>query len=122
MIYCYQNKKGVVPILTWLNEIAHQDKSSFHKMQATLEKMAQHDLLLERPLIKKTPKARTGFANLYKMRLGKYRLFFQVSGENYYLLHAFYKKTQATPEREFKQVKKEMQEATFVPYPKNKFQ
>lgn len=118
MIYCYQDRKGDLPIIEWLEEVAHQEKSTYQKMLHTLSQMQEKKLPLERPLVKKTPKQRTGYNNVYKMRLGNYRLFFQVEQQDYYLLHAFYKKTQATPEKEFRQVKKEIKAQSFVEIPK----
>ena len=71
----------------------------------------------ELPLIKpnvKSMNARCNYKNLYKLRLGKFRLFFIKNKENYILLHAFRKKTQTTPQKEINQAIKELRSNDFI--------
>lgn len=112
MIYAYVDNKGC-PFLDWMETAEKKDPSAYRKMQAVLEQMEQNTLPMVRPNVKKTPPQRTGHHHLYKLRLGKYRLFFEWRDHDYYLLHLFRKSSNATPDKEFRIVKKEMEKDSY---------
>lgn len=113
MIYAYINKREEIPFLIWLEKIKKKDQSIYNKSIKMLEMMNDDTLPLVRPNVKKTPIHRTGFNNLYKIRLGKYRLLFLVDNHNYYLLHTLRKKTNQTPQKDFDQAVRELNSKSF---------
>ena len=115
MIYLYQDKKGC-PFLLWKEQMKKKEPAVYRKIEKMLMQMQSNELPLERPNVKKTPPQRTGSHCLYKIRLGSYRLFFLWKEQDYYLLHAFRKSSNATPEKEFRIVKKELLKYQFIPY------
>lgn len=115
MIYIYKNKKGC-PFIEWLNIVKEREPAVYRKVNNMLDQMKNNTLPFVRPNVKKTPPQRTGCPCLYKIRLGHYRLFFLWQNHNYYLLHAFRKSSNATPDKEFRRVKKEIAEATYINY------
>lgn len=113
-IYIYEDKRGEHPFLSWYHQLQRKNEAMFHKVNALLKEMDDDSLERVRPRVKKML-ARTDYRHLYKMRLGKYRLFFLYENQHYYLLHAFRKTSQTTPEKEVKKVSKEIEEHRFVP-------
>ena len=116
MIYVYIDHRAKSPFLSFLEDIKQTDRAMYHKTLELLEEMKNDSLRLERPRVK-TMLARTKLRQVYKIRLGQYRLFFLVKNHHYYLLHAFKKTSQTTPEKEIKQLKKEVKQQTFIPLP-----
>ena len=114
MLYTYINRKGDSPFAQWLVEIEHKEPSVYHKVCSILQHMENHDLPLEPPNVRRMIK-RTGNHSLYKIRVGKFRLFFVMKNNNYYLLHTFRKSSQKTPEKEIKQVVREVNEDNYQP-------
>lgn len=111
MIYCYQDKRGHCPVKEWLETL--NDESVLNKVNVMLEQMQDGSLRLEKPNVKKML-ARCSYRHLYKIRLGKYRLFFLAEEGDYKLLHAFRKSSNATPEKEVKQVVREIKAGTYI--------
>lgn len=114
-VQCYQDARGQVPIQDWLDDIRLHDQSTYHKFGEIVQQMEEGTLPLVRPNVKRTPPKRTGCSCLYKLRLGKYRLFFLLEDHEYRLLHAFRKSSNATPDKEFRIAKKEISHHQFVP-------
>lgn len=113
-VYIYKNKRDEVPFLIWLKEMKEKNHSVFNKAVNMLESMHNDSIKLVRPNIKKTPIRRTGYNNLFKIRLGDYRAFFIAHNHDYYVLHAFVKKTQKTKEKEFKLAVREIKEGGYI--------
>lgn len=114
MIYTYIDHRKKAPFLNFFKQIKETDHSMWHKTCDILKQMDNQSLSLKPPQVK-TMLARTGLRHVYKLRLGHYRLFFIVYEHDFYLLHAFKKTSQTTPEKEIKKLKKELRQATFVP-------
>lgn len=112
MLYTYINRKGDSLFEVWFEKVKHQDPSIYQKTSDVLYHMVQDDLPMNPPNVRHMTK-RTGNHSLYKIRLGKYRLFFLAKDNNYYLLHVFRKSSQTTPEKEIKQVLREVKEANY---------
>ncbi len=112
MIYVYMDSKGC-PFSDWMAMAKKKDPSAYRKMLSVLSQMEDGTLPMVRPNVKKTPSQRTGHHHLYKLRLGKYRLFFEWRDHDYYLLHLFRKSSNATPDKEFRVVKKEMEKQQY---------
>lgn len=104
----YVDARGNIPIDDFVAEVAQKDQSTYRKFQSIVEQMKADTLPLVRPNVKKTPPKRTGCNHLYKLRLGKYRMFFLLEDHDYLLLHAFRKSSNATPDKEFRVAKKEI--------------
>lgn len=116
-IYVYEDKRGNSPFVTWYQKLQKKEPAIFEKMTGILQEMEEDKLELVRPRVKKML-ARTNYRHLYKMRLGKYRLFFLCEHHDYYLLHAFRKSSQTTPEKEIRAVTKEIESQHFIPLTK----
>lgn len=114
MIYVYKDKRGKIPFCDWMTEMKKRDESVYHKITYMLEQMEAGTLPLERPNVKKML-ARCDYRHLYKIRLGKYRLFFLAENNDYKLLHAFRKSSNATPEKEVKRVTREIEDGYYEP-------
>ncbi|MBO8441831.1 MAG: type II toxin-antitoxin system RelE/ParE family toxin [Firmicutes bacterium] len=115
-IYVYKDLKGQCPFLQWLDQIKVSDKTVFNKINYYLDLMSTNQLPLVKPNVKKTPTRRTNCSCLYKLRIGKYRLFFLFKNNNYYLFHCFRKTTQKTPNKEFTKVKREINTNIYIKY------
>lgn len=113
MISVYQDKRGKIPFNDWMDDMKHRDESVYHKIEDMLSQMETGTLRLERPNVKKML-ARCDYRNLYKIRLGKYRLFFIVENGDYKLLHTFRKSSNATPEKEVKRVSREIEDGYYI--------
>ena len=114
MLYTHINRKGKSLFEEWLEQIEHREPSIYHKIYDILQHMENNDLPMDPPNVRRMAK-RTGNRSLFKIRVGKYRLFFLVKNDEHYLLHVFRKSSQTTPEKEIKQVLREVKEATFRP-------
>lgn len=109
----YVDARGQSPMIAWLEEVSQKDSSTYRKFCDIVQQMEEDTLPLVRPNVKRTPPKRTGCNHLYKMRLGKYRLFFLLEDHQYLLLHAFRKTSNATPDKEFRIAKKEIEHHEF---------
>ncbi|CAM3956962.1 type II toxin-antitoxin system RelE/ParE family toxin [Catellicoccus marimammalium] len=112
-VYIFQSPTNKIPIQTWLDHVQTKNTSVYHKALVTIQQMEKGELSMKPPQVKKML-ARTKHRNLFKMRLGEYRLFFLYQNHNYYLLHAFPKHSQTTPEKEVKQVNKEIKQDSYI--------
>lgn len=117
-IYVYE-ERGRCPFYDWMRNIQHKNSAMYYKMFDILQQMEDNQLQLAPPQVKKML-ARSKYRNLYKMRLGNYRLFFLWENHHYYLLHAFEKTSQTTPEKEVKQVEKEIRRGSYLPLERKK--
>lgn len=113
-VYFYQNNRQEIPFLDWLQIMKQKNHSIYHKTCQILLSMEEDTIQLVRPNYKKTPICRTGYNNLYKVRLGNYRALFLVDNHRYFLLHAFVKKTQKTKEKEFQLASRELASRSFI--------
>jgi phage-related protein len=95
-IKLYQNARGDRPVALFL---ATQDKKTRSKVAKAITTLEQYGPFLTPPYMKKLQ------ANLYELRIKTsvaIRIFYSPNNNIYYLLHAFNKKTQKTPEKELK--------------------
>ena len=92
----FQTARGDYPVKDFINE---QDESTAAKILSYIELLKTDGPYLKPPYIKKLQD------KLYEVRVsGKVavRIFYTVKSGEYYLLHAFKKKTQKTPAQEIK--------------------
>lgn len=118
-IFVYEDKRGKVPFYEWRNKMNAKEPSIAHKIDDMIAMMTSQSLPLERPRVKRML-ARLPYRDLFKIRLGKYRLFFLFKDDNYYLLHAFRKSSQRTPEKECRLVAREIEEEHYADYQNQK--
>lgn len=92
----FQTARGDIPVREFIKE---QDKATYAKILSYISLLQTHGPYLKPPYIKKLQ------AGLYELRIsGKVaiRIFYTIYNNEYYLLHAFKKKTQKTPSKEVK--------------------
>jgi len=92
----FQTARGDYPVKNFIEE---QDEPTAAKILSYIELLETDGPYLKPPYIKKLQD------KLYEVRIsGKVavRIFYTVKSSEYYLLHAFKKKTQKTPTREIK--------------------
>lgn len=92
----FQTARGSCPIKEFIKE---QDETTYAKILHSILLLENHGPYLKPPYIKKLKN------KLYELRIsGKnaIRIFYTVYNAEYYLLHAFKKKSQKTPVRELK--------------------
>lgn len=92
----YQNSRGGFPVEDF---IRNQDETTYAKILHSILLLKNGGPFLKPPYAKKLR------SDLYELRIpGKIavRIFYTMKGEEYYLLHAFKKKTQKTPAKEIK--------------------
>ena len=92
----FQNSRGDYPVQDFIKE---QDKATYTKILHVMLLLKNNGPLLIPPYNKKLQ------AKLYELRIsGKIavRIFYTMQNNEYYLLHAFKKKTQKTPIKELK--------------------
>ena len=92
----YLNQRGESPVKNFLQE---QDKRVKAKVLDAIDILIESGPLLKPPYMKKLDK------DLYELRIKStvaVRVFYSPITGVYYLLHAFVKKTQKTPDREMK--------------------
>lgn len=119
-IYFFKNNKKQSPFFEWINNIKKNNPSIYKKTIYNINLMFNDELPLIKPNVK-SMNARCNYKNLYKLRLGKFRLFFIKNKENYILLHAFRKKTQTTPQKEINKAIKELRSNDFILLNKKEF-
>lgn len=92
----FQNARGDYPVKDFIKE---QDQPTAAKISSYIELLKTDGPYLKPPYMKKLQD------KLYELRIsGKIavRLLYTIKGGEYYLLHAFKKKTRKTPAREIK--------------------
>ncbi|QQG43782.1 MAG: type II toxin-antitoxin system RelE/ParE family toxin [Candidatus Daviesbacteria bacterium] len=92
----FQTARGNFPVKEFMQD---QDKTTYMKLIHAIELLESGGPYLKPPYIKKLKD------KLYELRIsGKVatRIFYTVVNGEYYLLHAFKKKSQKTPSKEFK--------------------
>lgn len=92
----YQSKRSDYPVIDF---IAHQELRVRQKITDSIKMLKESGPYLMSPYMKKL------FPNLYELRIKSrvaIRIFYSPKTGTYYLLHAFVKKTQKTPEKELK--------------------
>jgi phage-related protein len=92
----YQTRRGEKPVKDF---ISTQDPVVYAKIVSSMMLLQSNGPFLKPPQIKKLQ------SNLYELRIkGKIqiRIFYTIFRNEYYLLHAFTKKTQKTPAKELK--------------------
>ena len=96
IVVFYRAESGNEPVREWLKKLSREDKRKIGEEIKT----AQLGWPLGMPLIRKIQK------DLWEVRTtldsGIARVFFTVDGEHMILLHGFIKKSQKTPQHEFK--------------------
>lgn len=102
----FQTSNGKSPIEDFITE---QDINTRAKISLSIRLLANQGPFLKPPYIKKLQN------KLYEMRISadvQIRIFYTILKSEYYLLHAFVKKTQKTPLKELKIGIKRMNEIT----------
>ncbi len=92
----FQTARGDSPVEDFIKE---QDEATYAKVLQSMRLLANNGPFLKPPYIKKLQN------KLYELRIsGKVaiRIFYTMSNNEYYLLHAFKKKSQKTPSKELK--------------------
>lgn len=92
----FQTARGESPVKEF---IQNQDKTTYMKLIHAIELLENGGPYLKPPYIKKLQD------KLYELRIsGKVaiRIFYIIANNEYYLLHAFKKKSQKTPSKELK--------------------
>lgn len=95
-ILFFQTARGGSPVEDFIKE---QDDVTYAKALQAIQLLANNGPFLKPPYIKKLQD------KLYELRIsGKaaIRIFYTISNNEYYLLHAFKKKSQKTPSKELK--------------------
>lgn len=112
-IYLYKDPRNKISFLDWYQKIKEKDPSIYRKVNDMLKQMDEQTLPLTRPTVKRMI-LRLPYRHLYKIRLGKYRLMFLASEGNYYIMHAFRKTTQKTPDKEIHKVDREIKQKSYI--------
>ncbi|MDP3973223.1 MAG: type II toxin-antitoxin system RelE/ParE family toxin [Candidatus Daviesbacteria bacterium] len=92
----FQTTRGDSPVEDFIKE---QDEATYAKILQSMRLLANNGPFLKPPYIKKIQD------KLYELRIsGKVaiRIFYTITNHEYYLLHAFKKKSQKTPFKEIK--------------------
>lgn len=92
----FQTARGNYPVQGFIDD---QDMATGAKITSYIDLLESHGPYLKPPYIKKI------YNKLYELRIsGKVavRIFYTIRNGEYYLLHAFKKKSQKTPPREIK--------------------
>ncbi len=92
----FQTTRGELPVEEFIKA---QDEKTYAKILTAVTLLKQGGPFLQPPLIKKLQD------KLYELRISgsvSIRIFYTIKNNEYYLLHAFKKKTQKTPSRELK--------------------
>ncbi|MBI1982242.1 MAG: type II toxin-antitoxin system RelE/ParE family toxin [Candidatus Levybacteria bacterium] len=95
-ILFFQTARGNSPVEDFIKE---QDEATYAKVLQSIKLLANNGPFLKPPYIKKLQN------KLYELRIsGKVaiRIFYTIANNEYYLLHAFKKKSQKTPSKELK--------------------
>lgn len=102
----FGTKRGDEPVTEYLDTLAEGPQAKIYGFLDTLKK----DGYLERPHGKKMK----GTGGLNEVISGKHRILYCIHEGEAIMLHAFYKKTNKTPEKELKIAKKRMKLVTGV--------
>ena len=100
----FQTARGDYPVKEFLKE---QDEATYAKVLLAIRLLANNGPFLKPPYIKKLQN------RLYELRISgtvAIRIFYTIHSNEYYLLHAFKKKSQKTPNREMKTALDRMKE------------
>lgn len=92
----FQTARGDFPVREFIEE---QDKSVRTKIGLSVRLLIKNGPYLKPPYIKKLQ------SKLYELRISgkvEIRIFYTIAHNEYYLLHAFKKKSQKTPSKEVK--------------------
>ena len=92
----FQTARGDFPVKNFIEE---QDKGIRTKIGLSIRLLINNGPFLKPPYIKKLQ------SRLYELRISgkvEIRIFYTISNNDYYLLHAFKKKSQKTPGKELK--------------------
>ena len=95
-ILFFQTQRGDFPVKDFIEE---QDLTMRSKIALSILLLKNQGPFLKQPYIKKLQD------KLYELRISgttQIRIFYTIHHSEYYLLHAFIKKTQKTPNRELK--------------------
>ena len=120
-IYLYEDNRGKVLFLDWYRKIREKDQSIYRKVNDMLTQMNEQTLPLTRPTVKRMI-LRLPYRHLYKIRLGKYRLMFIAQDGDYFIMHAFRKTTQKTPDKEIHKVDREIKQHHYIPLKRKMFE
>ena len=105
-VYFFETARGTCPVKEFINK---QDQITVLKITKTIEYLERGGPFLKPPHTKKIVN------NLYELRIqGKeaIRIFYSKIVGEYYLLHAFKKKTQKTPRKEIETALDRLKELT----------
>ncbi|MDO8460948.1 MAG: type II toxin-antitoxin system RelE/ParE family toxin [bacterium] len=100
----FQTARGDSPVEDFIKE---QDEATYAKVLQSIQLLSKNGPFLKPPYIKKLQN------KLYELRIsGKVaiRIFYTIANNEYYLLHAFKKKSQKTPRKELKTTLDRMKE------------
>lgn len=100
----FQTVRGDYPVKNFIEE---QDEATYAKALLSIKLLANNGPFLKPPYIKKLQN------KLYELRISgtvAIRIFYTIYNNEYYLLHAFKKKTQKTPKQEIKTALDRMKE------------
>jgi len=92
----FQTTRGDSPVEDFIKE---QDEATYAKVLQSIKLLSENGPFLKPPYIKKLQD------KLYELRISRkvaIRIFYTISNNEYYLLHAFKKKSQKTPTKEIK--------------------
>jgi len=100
----FQTTRGDYPVQEFIKK---QDEATYAKVLLSIKLLANNGPFLKPPFIKKLQN------KLYELRISgtvAIRIFYTIYNNEYYLLHAFKKKTQKTPNQEMKTALDRMKE------------
>ena len=105
----YKNSNGKEPVYDYLVELSLKtgmsDRSLFKSITAYIDSLSDFGLGLGMPRIRRIDK------ELWELRPKRYRIFFfQMSENEFVLLHYYFKKSRKTPESEIRKAHKEIEE------------
>ena len=98
----YQTTRGEEPVVSFVKKLPKEDQE---KIIWTINLLERHGLKLGSPYLKKLE----GTKKLWELKVNKYRIFLSlVLEKNILLIHAIIKKTQKTPKKDLKLIKKRL--------------
>ena len=100
----FQTARGDSPVEDFIKE---QDEATYAKILQSIKLLADNGPFLKPPYVKKLQ------SKLYELRISSkaaIRIFYTIANNEYYLLHAFKKKSQKTPVKELKTALDRMKE------------
>ena len=100
----YQTKRGKEIVKEFINSQPNKKRAKIIWM---IKLLKEHGKVLPKTYLKRL----TGSKNLWELRPGFYRIFLSfIQEKNILLIHAIIKKTQKTPKKDIKLVKKRLNE------------